>query len=224
MTLIFSSHKDKQLSKDYNMKAIIAAETYDQRLERMTSYFDRLPNFVSRGKYQNKDKRNNVQAIRSRPEGNHIIKEWFFGPNIVTNDGDIFYAKKGAGETPATNENFAAGRFELRTGSATPAKANTYSAVTTPVTASRKVYDATYPKTNDTGDTDNTGDAVNAASYRVSWLTTDFNATGIIGGCIHDNASPVSGTKLLTHWSITSFDKTASDTLKMFVNHTLAGV
>ena len=33
-------------------------------------------------------------------------KRWWFGSNIVTNDGDIYYAKKAAGETPATNENF----------------------------------------------------------------------------------------------------------------------
>ena len=88
---------------------------------------------------------------------------------------------------------------------------------------SRKVFDSNYPKTNDT-DADNTGAGLDVVTYLTSWTTTDFNATGIIGGCIHDNSSPVSGTKLLTHFSIASFDKTSSDTLKVFVNHTMNGV
>lgn len=205
---------------------IIEAETFDQRLERLRSYQDHLPKFISRGKHANHNPKNNVVAVRTKPEGRHLLKEWFFGHNIVTNDGDIFYAKQGVEEAPAANENFHAGRMELQNPASTdtPAKGDTYTNVTTPIVASRKVFDATYPKTNDTGDTDNTGDAVDAVSYRVSWTTTDFNATGIKGGCIHDNASPVSATKLLTHFLLTSFDKGATDTLKVFVNHTFNGV
>lgn len=203
---------------------IIEAETFDERLERLKSYQDHIPKFISRGKRANRDPRNNVIAVRTKPEGRHLLKEWFFGHNIVTNDGDIFYAKKGAGESPAANEG--ASRMELQNPASadTPAKGDTYTNVTTPITGSRKTFDATYPKTNDTGDTDNTGDAVDAVSYRVSWATTDFNATGIKGGCIHDNASPVGATKLLTHFVLTSFDKGATDTLKVFVNHTMNGV
>lgn len=203
---------------------VVEAETFEQRYERMLSYFDHLPVYARRGVTNNWNPANNVCAVLTRPEGNYALREWFPGANIVTNDGDIYYAKKAAGETPATNENFGSGRFELRTGAATPAKTDTYTNVTTPVTASRKVFDGTYPKTNDTGDTDNTGDAVNAVSYRTSWTTGDFNATGIVGGAIHDNSSPVGATKLLTHFSITSFNKASTDTLKMFVNHTASGV
>ena len=114
--------------------------------------------------------------------------------------------------------------MELRTGSATPAKADTYQQVATPVTASRKAIDANYPKTND-GDGDNTGAGTDIVTWRTSWATSDFNQTGIIGGCIHvGGASPANATKVLTHYTITSFDKTASDTLKIFVNHTFTGV
>ena len=114
--------------------------------------------------------------------------------------------------------------MELRTGSATPAKGDTYTSVTTPITASRKVKDSGYPKTNDS-DSDNTGAGTDIVTWRTSWTTSDFNATAIIGGCFHvGGASPGSSDKLLTHYSITSFNKTASDTLKIFVNHTFNGV
>ena len=144
------------------------------------------------------DPKNNICVVLK----NEITgeKRWWFGSNIVTNDGDIYYAKKGAGETPATNENFIQGRAELRTGTVTPAK------------------------TNDS-DTDNSGRGVDAVSYKYYWNTSAFNATGILGGAIHDNASPADATKLLTHWTFAaSFSKTANDTLTLFVNHTMNGV
>jgi len=151
-------------------------------------------------------------------------KTWLYTHNIVTNDGDLFYAQQAVGESPTSDFDGSSGRMELRTGSATPAKGDTYAQVATPVTASRKAIDANYPKTND-GDGDNTGSGTDIVTWRTSWTTSDFNATGIVGGCIHVGAaSPASGTKLLTHYSITSFDKTASDTLKIFVNHTFTGV
>ena len=151
-------------------------------------------------------------------------KTWLYAKNIVTNDGDLYYAQKSVGGTPTTDFGGSDGRMELRTGSATPAKAHVYSDVTTPVTASRKVKDNTYPKTAD-DDSDNTGSGADIVTWRTSWTTSDFNATAIIGGCFHaGGASPASGAKLLTHFSITSFNKTASDTLKIFVNHTFNGV
>ena len=151
-------------------------------------------------------------------------KTWLYAKNIVTNDGDLYYAQKSVGGTPTTDFGGSDGRMELRTGSATPAKAHVYSDVTTPVTASRKVKDNAYPKTAD-DDSDNTGAGADIVTWRTSWTTSDFNATAIIGGCFHaGGASPASGSKLLTHFSITSFNKTASDTLKIFVNHTFNGV
>ena len=151
-------------------------------------------------------------------------KTWYHAKNIVTNDGDLYYAQKSVAETPTSDFGGSDGRMELRTVSATPAKAHVYSDVTTPVTASRKAKDSGYPKTAD-DDSDNTGAGTDIATWRTSWTTSDFNATAIIGGCFHvGGASPASGSKLLTHFSITSFNKTASDTLKIFVNHTFNGV
>ena len=151
-------------------------------------------------------------------------KTWIYAKNIVNNDGDLYYAQKSVAGTPTSDFGGSDGRMELRTGSATPAKAHVYSDVTTPVTASRKIKDSTYPKTAD-DDSDNTGAGTDIVTWRTSWTTSDFNATAIIGGCFHvGGASPASGSKLLTHFSITSFNKTASDTLKIFVNHTFNGV
>jgi len=179
------------------------------------------------------DPKNNICVVlKNEVTGD---KRWFFGSNIVTNDGDIYYAKKAAGETPATNENFIQGRAQLRTGTVTPAKTNTYGYVSGTsagglntssgaIAASIKTLESAYPKTNDS-DTDNSGRGVDAVSYKYYWNTSAFNATGILGGAIHDNASPADATKLLTHWTFAaSFSKTANDTLTLFVNHTMNGV
>ena len=74
-------------------------------------------------------------------------------------------------------------------------------------------------KTNDTGDADNTGDATDAVSYAVNYSASSWNDSNVEQGCIHDNSSPVDATKLLSVFSFTSFAKTSSDTLKVFVNH-----
>ena len=170
----------------------------------------------------------NVVRVLSFPEvspsGNiDMIKEFDYTHNLVTNDGEIFYAKQGAGETPATNENFQSGRFEMGTTAYTEAETDTFTnfdvSGTSKISGSRQTFTAGYPKTNDTGDADNTGDAVDAVSYAVNYSAASFSDTDIEQGCIHDNASPVSATKLLSVFSFTSFAKTSSDTLKVFVNH-----
>ena len=51
------------------------------------------------------DPKNNICLVVTHQDGS---KEWWYGANIVTNDGDIYYAKKAAGETPSSNEDFGA--------------------------------------------------------------------------------------------------------------------
>ena len=170
----------------------------------------------------------NVVRVLSFPEvspsGNiDMIKEFDYTHNLVTNDGEIFYAKQGAGETPATNENFQSGRFEMGTTAYTEAETDTFTNFdvggSSKISGSRQTFTSGYPKTNDTGDADNTGDATDAVSYAVNYSASAWNDTDVEQGCIHDNASPVSATKLLSVFSFTSFAKTSSDTLKVFVNH-----
>jgi len=175
----------------------------------------------------------NVVAVLGKPEylGSdkyELIREWIYGANIVGDDGDIFYAKQACEEAQGANEDFEQGNFVMQNPGIqdTPAKTDTFTNITTPITASLKAFVATpdYPLTNDL-DGDNTGAGLDVATYLVSYTTGDFNANGINGGAILDDlTTPATSAKLLTHFSITAFNKTASDTLKVFVNHTMTGV
>ena len=200
---------------------VAPAQSFNERIEAQLSYMDR--NHVDHA---------NIEAVLTRPESYNStwhVKEWFMGANIVTNDGDIYYSVKAVGGTPATNENFLQAQCELANpGSQTAqAKGDTYGTMLTPITASRKTIFSTYPRRDgQTDDADNTGGGTtnsDIVSYKYSWTTGDFNATAIKNGCLHDNASPISGTKLLTHFGVTTFTKDSSSTLKVFVNHTMNG-
>jgi len=138
--------------------------------------------------------------------------------NLVTDAGEIHYAQKIPGETP-TN---AFGILELGSAGTAPAATSNRSAVTTKVASSQKAFDAGYPKSND-GDADNTGSGTNVVSYLVSYGTGEAN-DGAIDRCIITNATPGATEPVLMYATFTAFAKTSSDTLKFFVNHTLAGV
>lgn len=141
------------------------------------------------------------------------------GINIVTNAGDLYYAQSALGETPAVD--FAGGSAGLRLGddNTTPTKADTD--VTSFLAGTGKALTATYPKTDD-DDTDNTGADVDIATWLYSYTTAQGNSTGIIEGAIvNDITTP---TAALTHFLFAAlFDKTSSDTLKVFANHEFLG-
>lgn len=190
---------------------------------------DSFEHWVGSQRYLSEQKRSdNVIRVLEFPEfgpsgKQEMIKQFDYTHNLVTNDGEIFYAKKGAGETPSANEAFNTGRFDMSTTAYSEAETDTYLeydvATTATIAGSIQTFTAGYPKTNDTGDADNTGDAVDAVSYAVNYSAAAWNDATVETGCIHDNASPVSTTKLLAVFSFTQFAKTASDTLKVFVNH-----
>lgn len=154
-------------------------------------------------------------------------KRTYVSKNIVTNDGDLFYAERAVKTAIPTNFVDGSGNWdgimELYNGaSGAPAKGNNRSNLTGLVTGSAKVIDATYPKIND-GDSDNTGAGTDIATYRVSYLTSEANATGI-ADVIITNPTPGASEPLLMHAEFgTPFTKTSSDTLKVFVNHQLNG-
>jgi hypothetical protein len=191
------------------MQQIIEADSFKERLEKRLSYMDK--NHVDHA---------NVEAVLTRPEGSNLLKEHYFGHNLITDDGEIYYGIKGAGGSPVANENFLTARLEFRTSSDTPAFNDNYGAVTGLQSTTRHDVDSGWPKCPDT-DTDNTGLGNNVISYKFSYTTAEGNVTGIVGGVVYDKTvtSPGAGTKLLSHFTITSFDKTSSDTLKFFVNH-----
>ena len=146
-------------------------------------------------------------------------KRVFKAKNLVTDAGDLHYAEHGAHASP-TN---VFGIFELATGhTAVPAKGQNRSNITGYVTGSQKAMTATYPKVNDV-DSDNTGAGVDIVTYLVSYLTSEAN-NGAITEVIITNVTPGASEPILTHADLTSFAKTSSDTLKVFVNHTLTGI
>jgi len=165
-----------------------------------------------------------VVVILEGPGGRRVHES----TNIVTDAGDLFYAERGVAQAVPTNFTTAGGVFdgimELYNGaSGVPAKGNNRSSLVGLVAGSAKAMDATYPKINDS-DPDNTGAGTDIVTYRVSYLTTEANATGI-ADVIITNPTPGASEPLLMHAEFAApFDKTSSDTLKVFVNHRMNGV
>ena len=142
------------------------------------------------------------------------------GMNIVTNAGDLYYAQSAVAETPDDDFDAAGAGFRLGTDNTSPTKADTD--VTIEDAAGRKATDATYPLTNDP-DGDNIGAGTDIVTWRVSYTIAEAIITGIWEGAIVD--SRTTPTAALTHFLFAAqFNKTASDTLKVFVNHEMLGV
>jgi len=159
-----------------------------------------------------KKARANVVAVLTNRKG---ISRFIPGLNCVTNDGDEHYAQRGAAETP----DMTVVGMRLGTDNTAPTKSDTD--VTSFLAGSGKNIDGTYPMTDDS-DGDNTGSGVDIVSWRVSYTTSEANGSGIYEGALVDNIS--SPTVALCHWVFgASFNKTSSDTLKVFVNHEMAG-
>lgn len=174
------------------------------------------------------------EKLRHLSMKSESAKRWIAGMNEVTNDGEIGYANQAAEEAPGANEDFfvtALSNEQL----ANPASQNAILATDTwdqfdnppaaAIAGSNKNFDTAFPKRND-GDADNTGAGVDIVSFLTSYTTGDFNdgGTTIKNFSINDNNAPVNATKLLTHGQIAAFNKTATDTLKFFINHEMRRV
>jgi hypothetical protein len=142
------------------------------------------------------------------------------GLNIVTNDGDTYYAQSAAGE--AVDDDFDGANSGLRLGSDNTSPTKSDTDVTTFLSGSAHALDGGYEKTND-DDSDNTGAGVDVVTWRYSYTTGEGNVSNIIEGAVVDDRT--TPTAALTHFLFAaSFNKTSSDTLKVFVNHTMNGV
>lgn len=163
-----------------------------------------------------------IENVHTGKKQVHVSK------NIVTNAGDLFYAERGVNTAIPTNFTNGSGVFdgivELYNGaSAAPAKGNARNNLVGLVSGSGKAMDATYPRVSDP-DGDNTGAGADIITYRVSYLTSEANATGI-ADVIITNPTPGASEPILMHAEFAAaFDKTSSDTLKVFINHQMNGV
>ncbi len=152
----------------------------------------------------------------------HALTDQFVvipGLNIVTNDGDLYYAQSAVGETPT--DDFDAAGAGLRMGSAATSPTKTSTDVTTFLAGSGLAVASTYPKTND-GDASNTGSGTDIVTWLYSYGTSEGNVSGIQEGAIVDDRT--TPTAALCHFLFAaSFSKTSNDTLKVFVNHEMLG-
>ena len=156
----------------------------------------------------------NVRAVlRNEKTGQ---KQVFLAENLVTDDGDAYYARLGCGSAAPWN----VVGIRLGTATATPVKGS--HDVGGFVAGGTKAVDANYPCNSDP-DTDNAAYAsADSVTWRFSFGTGDANINNIAEGAIVDSLS--SPTKCVCHFKFAAaFSKTSSDTLKVFVNHQFLG-
>lgn len=151
----------------------------------------------------------------------------FLGHNIISDFGDIFYAQEGAGEAPT--DTYTEFTVSTNAWSPVPGKATDSDDLVVSVASgtANLAFTGGYPKSNDTGDADNTGDGVDVVSWAVLYGKAAFNDPSIEGVTIHETGAvfgAAAADPVLMSANLTSFGKTADDTLKIFVNHTMNGV
>jgi hypothetical protein len=162
-----------------------------------------------------------IVAVLQKASGEVEVHET---KNIVTTAGDTYYAQRGAGTTP-TNFNSAGtfnGKAFLSQATATPAKSDNYSTISGTIqnTGGTSVA-STYPKTND-GDVDNTGAGVSVVTYLYTF-STGAAYTGVTDVSIAGSAPTGTDPLLMRAKFASSFTKATTDTLKVFINHTMNG-
>ena len=135
--------------------------------------------------------------------------------NIVTNDGDQYYAEASMG-----SESWAVTGMRLGSDPASADVAKADTDVNSFLTGTQQDIDSGYPKTDD-DDSDNVS-SVDIVTWRVSYGSSAANVNSISEVSIVDsNTGPV---KALCHAVFaTPFAKTSDDTLKVFVNHEFSG-
>lgn len=158
----------------------------------------------------------NVVATLIHEDGS---KEWYQAKNIVTDQGDRFYAQTVVGTALTVNFK-TSGFLRLGTSSVTPTKSDTD--VGSVVPGGSVALDSGYPLVSDP-DTDNTGSGADIVTWRFTFGTAAANAAGIAEGAITNVAGPTAGSALTRFLFASTFTKTSSDTLKIFVNHEMRG-
>jgi hypothetical protein len=139
--------------------------------------------------------------------------------NIVTNDGDIYYAQLATGT--AVTDDFAAAtaRMRLGTGTTTPTKTDTD--LTTIISGAATPIEASFPAVGDAS-TGNSGGGADIATWKYIFLPAAFSNAAVAEGAIVDAASP---TAALCHFLFAApFAKGSTQTLTIFVNHQFNGI
>jgi len=157
-----------------------------------------------------------------------VLQRVELAPNIVTNEGDKYYAQRGAAATPTYT--FNAGMMVVaKSYTVAATKVATFGRFVNTTYTGRKAFDATYPKTGDT-DSDNTGRTADAVTYKRTYTTSEANYTIKALGICRRNATTAAASAskvLLSYKTLSSAQqvtKTSSQTLVVYINHTFNGV
>lgn len=154
------------------------------------------------------------------------------GANLITDNGDLFYANMAVADSAHPDDLFVNGvggafdgQMELFIdGTVAPTKSGTRATTDgTSIASSQKAAAATYPKIND-GDANNAGRGPDVVTYRTDYLTSEANGVNITDLIITNPAHGASEKLLMWSQGFTPFTKTSSNTLTAFVNHTSTGV
>jgi len=161
--------------------------------------------------------KNNIVAVLVGQDGAIKERRVFEGKNLVTNGGDQYYAEA----IVAAGSVMLIGGMNLGSSAVAPTKTDTN--VGSIVAGGSAAIDSGYPRTAD-NDADNSGAGADIVTWRATFGTAVGNANGIQEVAIA-NVLGASGTaNCIMRGTIASFNKTSSDTLKVFVNHTINGV
>lgn len=157
-----------------------------------------------------------ILLVLKNEETGYIKTVW--GKNIVTDQGDKYYAQKACGESPTK----AFGYLYLATaGPVSVAKDDDYSDFTV-ASGSAKYRTDAYPKTAD-GDGDNTGAGVDIVSWKFEYLTTDGPFTDVTHSFISISGATGSEAVLNSYKWGAAWSKDAATSAKIFANHEMLG-
>ena len=161
-----------------------------------------------------------IVAVLEKADGSTEVHET---KNVVTNAGDVFYAQRATGATPTDFWTSGAfdGRMFLSQATTTPAKNQTFAALSSIQNTGGTAMIAGYPKANDT-DTDNTGRGTKVVTYACSF-GTGSTYTNVADVAIAKAAASGTDPILMRALFTSTFTKATTDTLKVFVNHTMTG-
>lgn len=144
------------------------------------------------------------------------------GSNIVTTAGEYYYAEMVCSTDPTDDFDNSTAGIHLGNGT-TGGESSTHTDVNSDDVSMYNVeaLESGYPKVSCTY-TENTGSGANVITWHYYWSTTEGTGTGLNEGAIVNSLT--GATAALTVFDIGStFDKTASDTLRIFINHTVSG-
>ncbi len=168
----------------------------------------------------------NVLAILDSEE---LGKRLITAGNLVGDAGDIWYAQSAAGEAPTNTFNTGYLSTQIWTSITKAIDSDDIPDMDVAAGTGEKTVEATYPKTAD-ADADNTGSGPDVVSHLFSYTKAAFNDPSVAAGAISLAANTTWGVAggndpVLNGYDFASvFEKTANDTLKVFVNHTMNGV